>query len=314
MHRKDISRWKHHHQFVDESAAAERNTRRVIALTATMMVVEIAAGVRFNSMALLADGWHMSTHVAAFMITAWAYSLARRHANDPRFSFGTGKIGVLGAFASAIVLAGVAFMMAVESIHRFLEPVTIRFDHAIIVACIGLVVNVVSAFLLKDHHHHHDHGHSHGTHDHHHDVNLKAAYTHVIADAMTSVLAIGALFGGKYFGWNWLDPVMGIVGGGVIAWWAYGLVRETVVILVDKEPDQSDLNGEIHKAIESLPDTSICDIHIWQVGVNKFAAIIALVTHDPKSPEWYKNLLKEHEELVHVTIEIHQCTDQSCIA
>ncbi|MBA4147910.1 MAG: CDF family Co(II)/Ni(II) efflux transporter DmeF [Verrucomicrobia bacterium] len=309
MHIPDISRWKHHHNFVGDFSTAERNTKRVIALTATMMVVEIAAGIKFNSMALLADGWHMSTHVAAFMITAWAYSLARRHANNARFSFGTGKIGVLGAFTSAIVLAGVALMMGVESVHRFLEPAPIRFNEAILVACVGLAVNVVSAFILKDHHHH---GHSHEGHNHahtHQDVNLKAAYIHVIADAFTSVLAIGALFGGKFFGWNWLDPAMGIVGGIVIACWAYGLVRQTVVILLDQEPEHSDLNEEIYKAIEGVPDTKISDLHIWQVGVNKFAAIISVVTHEPKSPDWYKQLLREHEELVHVTVEVHHCDD-----
>jgi len=204
-------------------------------------------------------------------------------------------------------------MMAVESVHRFFDPTAIQFNHAILVAFIGFGVNVASAFLLKDHHHHHGHSHGATDHDHshaqghHHDVNLKAAYIHVIADAFTSVLAIVALFGGKLFGWNWLDPVMGLVGAGVIGWWVFGLVHETVVILLDKEPEHSDLNVEIHKAIEGDADTKITDLHIWQVGVNKFAAIISLVTHHPKSPDWYKQLLREHEELVHVTVEVHQC-------
>ncbi len=304
----DISRWKHHHNFVGDFSAAERNTRRVIALTAVMMVVEIATGIKYNSMALLADGWHMSTHVGAFAITVWAYSQARRHASNARFSFGTGKIGVLAAFASAIVLAGIALLMVAESVQRFFDPSPIHFNQAIVVACIGLLVNVASAFLLKDHPHDHGHVHSHEHHQehgHHHDVNLKAAYLHVVADALTSVLAIGALFGGKYLGWNWLDPVMGMVGGGVIAWWAYGLIRQTVTVLLDQEPEHSDLNEEIHKALEENPGTKITDLHIWQIGVNKFAAIIALVSDEPRSPEWYKKLLREHEELVHVTVEVH---------
>jgi cation diffusion facilitator family transporter len=318
MHRHDISRWQHDHNFTGEFSRAERNTRRVIALTAAMMIIEIVTGIKFNSMALLADGWHMSTHVAAFLIAAAAYALARKHANNRRYSFGTGKMGVLGAFASAIILGGIAVMMAGESLQRFFSPMEIHFNEAILVACIGFLVNVISAFLLRDHHHHHhgqghDHGHHHGHEhhhhggDHHHDVNLKAAYLHVIADALTSVFAIIALLGGKMGGWVWLDPVMGIVGSVVISWWAYGLVRDTIVILLDKEPEHSDLNEEIHKALENDGDTAITDLHIWQIGVNKYAAIVALVAHQPQSPEEYKTLLKEHEELVHVTVEVHQC-------
>ena len=291
------------HDFCGEFAAAEKNTRRVLALTAVMMVVEIIGGQALHSMALFADGLHMGTHVAAFLIAVAAYAFCRRHASNRRYSFGTGKVAVLGAYTSAIILGAIALVMAGESVHRFLHPLPIQFNEAIAVACVGLVVNIVSALLLKDHPHHEDH-HSHA---HHHDLNLKAAYIHVLADAVTSLLAVAALTGGKFLGWTWLDPVMGIVGGGVIAQWAYGLVRDTHVILLDREPDSSDLNAEIRRSIESDGDTAIADLHIWQVGVNKFSAIISVVAHQPLSPAAYKALLKEHAELVHITVEVQRC-------
>lgn len=310
MHRENISQWTHEHDFMGDFATAEKNTRRVLMLTAIMMVVEIIGGLKLHSMALFADGWHMGTHVAAFLITVSAYALARRHAANRRYSFGTGKISVLGAFTSAIVLGGIGLFMAGESVLRLLHPVPIQFNDAIVVACAGLVVNVVSALLLNRGHHNHGEtaqpGHAHG-HGHHHDLNLKSAYLHVLADAATSTLAIIALTGGKYFGWTWLDPIMGIVGSCVIAQWAWSLVRDTNVILLDCEPVASDLNSEIHKAVESDGDTMIADLHIWQIGVNKFAAIISLVTHEPKPPEFYKQALKQHEELVHVTVEVNAC-------
>lgn len=309
MHTTDLSRWTHPHDFCAEFGAAEKNTRRVLILTLVMMVVEIIGGLKLHSMALFADGCHMGTHVAAFFITVGAYAFARRHARDTRYSFGTGKVSVLGGYTSAIVLGGIALFMAGESVNRLLNPLPIHFNEAIVVACVGLAVNIISALLLKDHHHHggeHEHGHDH-SHGHHHDLNLKAAYIHVLADAVTSVLAIVALTGGKLFGWSWLDPIMGIVGSGVIAQWAYGLIRDTNVILLDKEPESSDLNQEIHKAIESDGDTRITDLHIWQIGVHKFSAIISIVTHQPKPPGAYKDLLKEHEELVHVTVEVQKC-------
>lgn len=313
MHTSNIARWKHEHDFCGRFDKAEKNTRRVLALTAVMMVVEIVGGIKLHSMALFADGWHMGTHVAAFVITVGAYAFARRHSKNVQYSFGTGKVAVLGAYTSAIVLGGIALFMAVESVNRLIHPLPIHFNEAILVACVGLAVNVTSALLLKDYHEElghshggHDHAHGHG-HSHAHDLNLKAAYIHVIADAVTSVLAITALFGGKLFGWTWLDPIMGLVGSGVITQWAYGLVRDTNVILLDKEPQQSDLNSEIRKSIECDSDTVITDLHIWQVGVKKFAAIISLVAHNPKSPDDYKAPLKEHEELVHVTVEVHKC-------
>jgi cation diffusion facilitator family transporter len=314
MHTTDISRWKHSHDFNADFSAAEKNTRRVLVLTAAMMVAEIIFGLKFHSMALFADGLHMGTHVTAFLITVLAYFFARRHASDARFSFGTGKFGVLGAFTSAIVLGGVGLVMAGESIGRLIHPLPIQFNQAIVVACLGLTVNVVSAWILKDqHHHHHHHDEEHG-HHHHHDLNLRSAYLHVIADAFTSLLAIMALVSGKLFGWYWMDAIMGIVGSLVIGQWAYSLVRQTMVILLDKEPAESDLNYEIRKAIENDSDTVIADLHIWQVGMNKFAAIISLVAHEPKSPEFYKKLLQQHEELAHVTIEINRCDSEYALA
>ena len=317
MHQRDLSRWKHSHQFCEDTAAAERRTRIVIGITAAMMVVEIGAGLTFKSMALLADGWHMSTHVAAFLITAAAYHFSRRHAQDWRYSFGTGKMGVLGGFASAVLLAVIALFMAGESVHRFFEPQQIRFNQAIGVAVIGLAVNLVCALLLRDghhHHHHHHHGHAHQPHEHEHgegqktgDLNLRSAYIHVLADALTSVTAIVALMSGKYFGWNWLDPVMGIVGSVVVGVWAYGLVRDTSSILLDRTPEECDLPEEIARAIEADGDTRISDLHVWQVASGKYAAIVSIVAHEPRSIEEYRAMLSEHEELVHLNIEVRKC-------
>ncbi|HEY5891984.1 MAG TPA: CDF family Co(II)/Ni(II) efflux transporter DmeF [Chthoniobacterales bacterium] len=311
MHRTDSSAWRHSHDYAADTTTAEHRTRIVISITAAMMVVEIVAGIAFNSMALLADGWHMSTHVAAFLITALAYYFSRRHATDPRFSFGTGKMGVLGGFASAVILAIIALLMAGESAHRVFDPRPIQFNEAIVIACIGLLVNLTCALLLKDHHHHHGHGHghSHDDHHHHHDLNRHAAYLHVLADALTSVTAIVALLAGKFFGWSWLDPVIGIAGSIVVAVWAYGLIRNTSGILLDRTPETSDLPDEIRRAVENDGDSIITDLHIWQVGAGQFAAIVSIVAHQPKSVEAYRELFHEHEELVHVTIEVQQCQD-----
>jgi cation diffusion facilitator family transporter len=310
MQGTDLQRWQHAHDYATDSSVAERRTRIVIGITATMMVVEIAAGVAFGSMALLADGWHMSTHVAAFLITALAYHFSRRHRADPRYSFGTGKMGVLGSFASAIVLAGVALLMAGESVHRFFAPQAIQFNQAIGVAVIGLVVNLVCAGLLQGQAHHH-HGEGHG-HDHghgHHDLNLRAAYVHVLADALTSVTAIVALTTGKFLGWTWLDPVMGIVGSLVVAVWAYGLIRLSSGILLDRTPESSDLPEEIRRAVESDGDALISDLHVWQVAAGKFAAIVCIVAHDPKPLDVYRAMFREHEELVHVAVEARRGGD-----
>jgi len=307
MHTTDISTWKHEHNFMEDTSSAEKRTHKVIVLTAIMMVVEITAGTIFHSMALFADGWHMSTHVAAFVLTALAYSFGRRHARDAQFTFGTGKIGVLGGFTSAVILSGIALLMAAESIHRLITPLPIHFKEAIIIASVGLVVNLVSAWILKDDpHHHHGHGHEHG-HDHsHQDLNMRAAYMHVLADALTSVLAITALTLGSLFGWVWLDPAMGLVGMLVIISWAYMLLRDTSSILLDRIPANTDLPVVIREGIED-GDAKITDLHIWQVGVGKFAAIVSVVAHHPKTPEEYRAALKIHEELVHVTVEVQKC-------
>lgn len=305
MHRTDHSQFRKAHDFVPDFSHAERRTRIVIGITAAMMVVEIAFGLMSHSMALLADGWHMSTHVIAFLITAVAYYLARRHAANARFSFGTGKIGVLGGFTSAVVLAIVAFLMAGESVRRLFTPLTIHFNEAIAIACLGLLVNLGCAVLLGDHDQK-----SGGGSAHHRDLNLRAAYFHVLADAFTSVLAILALAGGKFLGWAWLDPVVGIVGSGVVFSWAYSLLRDTSGILLDRTPPSSDLPDQIRRVVESDGDSLVTDLHVWQVGIGKFAAMISVVAHQPKSSDSYRELLRERDELVHVTIETQHCREE----
>jgi cation diffusion facilitator family transporter len=313
MHQTDTSRWDHDHAFNPGNPLGERGTRRVVLLTAIMMVVEIVAGWLTNSMALLADGWHMGTHVAALGIAAFAYWYARRHANDPRFAFGTWKVSVLGGFASAIVLVIVALYVIYESIARLVQPLAIEYNEAIIVAAVGLVVNLLSAWLLQGHHHHgeeehehhHEHEHDHN-HSHHHDLNLRAAYLHVLADALTSVLAIIALFGAKLLGWTFLDPVVGMVGACVIVSWALGLLRQTSRVLLDREMD-APVVAEIREVIESDDDAVIVDLHVWRVGPGRFACIVGLATANPEPPEHYKERLRIHEELVHITVEVHHC-------
>ncbi|HWX19380.1 MAG TPA: CDF family Co(II)/Ni(II) efflux transporter DmeF, partial [Candidatus Binatia bacterium] len=239
-----------------------------------------------------------------------AYFFARRHASDASFSFGTGKFGVLGAFTSAIVLGGVGLVMAGESIGRLIRPLPIQFNQAIVVACLGLAVNVASALILKDDSHGHHHDHHHDGLEQSHDLNLRSAYLHVIADGVTSLLAIAALLSGKLFGWYWMDALMGLVGSGVIGQWAYSLLRQTTVILLDRIPAGSDLPVVIREGVENDGDSLIADLHIWQVAVNKFAAIIRVVAHHPKAPEEYRQALKIHEELVHVTVETQTCPEQ----
>jgi cation diffusion facilitator family transporter len=304
-------RWTHQHVFNSGNPAAERGTRAVMWITAVMMVVEIIAGWWFNSMALLADGWHMSSHAFAIGLSAYAYSAARRYAQDPRFAFGTWKIEILGGFASAIFLLGVAAMMVISSVERLFSPQPIHYQEAIIVAVIGLLVNVVCAVILgksQGGHHHHEHaGHDH--HHHHHDLNLKSAYLHVIADAATSVLAIVALAGGLAYGWSWLDPAMGIVGAALVASWAKGLLSDTGKVLLDREMDHPVVD-EIREVIElpGHPDaTRIVDLHVWRVGAEAYACAISLVTHsETLTPDEVRDLLGQHEEIVHTTIEIHR--------
>ncbi len=316
MQQANHPQWRHTHDYTIDTSMAERRTHIVMGITATMMIVEIGAGIMFGSMALLADGWHMSTHVAAFCITALAYYFSRQHRDDVRFCFGTGKMGILGSFASAIVLVVVALLMAGESVHRFFAPQPIQFKQAIGVAVVGLVINLTCTWLLKgdDSHHHHEHGHGHDLGNSHesgsHDLNLRAAYVHVLADALTSVTAIVALTFGKYLGWYWLDPLMGIVGSVVVSIWAYGLIRDSSGILLDRTPESSDLPNEIRRAVENDGSSFISDLHVWQVSAGKFAAIVSIVGCNPKPTEIYHEMFREHAELVHVTIEIWSCTEE----
>ncbi|MCS0494242.1 CDF family Co(II)/Ni(II) efflux transporter DmeF [Ancylobacter sp. MQZ15Z-1] len=336
----------HAHNFLGERHGRhERRTWIVIAITASVMVIEIAAGSLFGSMALLADGWHMSTHAAAMLITAFAYRYAARHADDPRFSFGTGKVGDLAAFASAIVLGLVALLIGWESALRLGHPIAIDFNEAIAVAVFGLVVNLVCAWLLRDDHDHlhgHSHGHGHGhsnehahahdeheheddhghDHDHDHphphasrsaraeqkestrDNNLRAAYLHVMTDALTSVFAILALLGGSLYGLVWLDPVIGVVGAVVIARWSFGLLRDTSGVLLDVTAPQRGLTRAIRSTLEH-PGVTVTDLHVWQVGPGHHAAVVALRASEPEAPAAYKDSLAHIEGLSHVTIEVN---------
>ncbi len=308
MHSKSMDEWQHSHDFISQHADGEKRTFQVLILTAVTMVIEIIAGSHYGSMALLADGWHMATHVAAFLITLFAYRYARINRDNPAFAFGTGKVSVLGGFASAISLGVVALMMISESLQRLFNPSVISFNEAIFVAVLGLIVNIISAFLLMDHHHHHEDGHDHDHEHHHHDHNLKAAYYHVLADAFTSILAIVALLCGKYFNWTWMDPIMGIVGAIIISRWAYGLIRQTAPILLDESIDQ-DYQKSICKAIEDDGENKVFDCHIWKVGPGHYAIILAIVTHNPKEPSYYRDLLTDYKKLSHITIEVNRCND-----
>ena len=322
MHTENLSNWIHNHVFDTGNDVAERSTKVVMWITAITMVVEIAAGWWYNSMALLADGWHMSSHAVAIGLSALAYATARRYAHDPRFAFGTWKVEILGGFASAIFLLGVAVMMLVGSIERIFSPQPIHYQEAIVVAVLGLAVNIACALLLGKAHHH-DHGHSHahdhdhGNHHHgqHHDLNLKSAYLHVIADAATSVLAIVALFGGWIYGWSWLDPVMGIVGAVLVVIWAKGLIADTGKVLLDREMDHPVVD-EIREVVEtSADDSRITDLHVWRVGKNVYSCAMTVVTHDlTLTPEALRERLSVHEEIVHSTIEIHHCPHEPAVA
>ena len=306
-HRMHPEAGAHDHVFLgDNHARNERRTWFVIALTATMMVAEIAAGTVFGSMALVADGWHMSTHAAAMLIAALAYLYARKNARNPRFTFGTGKFGDLAAFASAVVLALIALLIGWESFLRLANPVPISFPQAIAVAVVGLAVNLVCAWLLRADPSHHGHHHRDGHDEHHahgHDNNLRAAYLHVLADALTSVLAIAALLAGSVYGWLWLDPAMGIVGAVVIARWSWGLVRDAGAVLLDYVPSDEDLPEEIRSVIEIEGDL-ITDLHVWQLGPGHHGAIVSLVSEHPKAPSSYREKLSHIHDLSHVTVEV----------
>jgi len=310
MHTRDLSPWTHEHVFDEGSHAAERGTRAVMWITAVMMVIEIIAGWWFNSMALLADGWHMSSHAVAIGLSAFAYAAARRYARDPRFAFGTWKIEVLAGFSSAIFLLGVAAMMVFASVERIFSPQPIHYQDAIVVAAVGLIVNVVCAMILGHaHDHDHDHGHHHHhDHEHHHDLNLKSAYLHVLADALTSLLAIFALLGAKYLGFIWADPLMGIVGALLVARWSLGLLHTTSVVLLDRQAPEK-IRNSIRTAIERDRDNSVTDLHVWAVGPNIYSAIVSVVTHEPLAPSHYKSLVPSNLGIVHLAVEVHRCTD-----
>jgi cation diffusion facilitator family transporter len=306
MHSHSLDQWTHNHSFLGpRHARNERRTWFVVALTVVMMVGEIAAGTLFGSMALLADGWHMATHAAALGIAALAYLFARRQAGNAHFSFGTGKFGDLAAFASAIILGIVAIQIGFESFERLVNPVSISYREAIFVAVLGLAVNLVSAWLLREEHddHHHGHGHAH-THD-HRDNNLRAAYVHVVADAATSVLAIAALVTAMYLNWTWADPVVGIIGAVVIGSWAIGLVRASGAVLLDVSTDRN-METVIRDRIETRGD-KVTDLHLWQVGPGHRAAVISLISDDPLPPSDYKRRLSGLHGLSHVTVEVEIC-------
>lgn len=298
----------HPHVFNEGNPLAEKNTRRAVIFTAIMMVIEIAGGWAFNSMALLADGWHMSSHVLALGLSLFAYAAARRYATDARFAFGTWKMEVLAGYTSALALIGIALLMLYESVIRLVTPAPIHYTQAIAIAILGLLVNLVCAWLLKDSHGH-DHGHGH---DHHHvhgehqDLNLRSAYIHVITDAATSVLAIVALIGGMLWGASWLDPVMGIVGGILVAIWAVGLIKQTGRVLLDAQMDDPVVQEVRDVIAESPIEAKICDLHVWKVGKGKYACIVSIATTGDASPEDFKQQLSVHEELVHITVEINR--------
>lgn len=311
---QELNKWTHDHVFgQQQQRAGENRTIIIVILTAAMMVVEIAAGLIYGSMALLADGLHMASHATALGVAVFAYMLSRRLAADRRFAFGVGKINSLAGFASAVMLMGFALVMAIESTDRLINPRAISFDQALIVAVLGLVVNGVSAWVLMStpHEHRHDHGHDHdhGHPDHGHDHNLRAAYLHVLADALTSLLAIVALLAGKYLGAHWLDPAMGIVGAALVARWSYGLIRDTARVLLDRQAEDDHL-AVLRESIEGDSTDRITDLHLWTIGHGIFAAEIAIVSDHPKSPENYKSMIPLQLEIVHATVEVHQRGDR----
>ena len=298
-------KWRHDHAFgQDRTRVGERRTFIVIAVTAVTMVVEIVSGIAFGSMALLADGLHMASHALALGITAAAYVYARRHAHDERYSFGTGKVNALGGFVSALFLALFVLVMAAESVNRLFNPVDIAFNQAIAVAVLGLVVNAASLFILGGHHDRGGHSHSHG----HADHNLRAAYLHVMADALTSVLAIVALLCAKYFGWNWMDPIMGIVGAVLVARWSWGLLRDTSHVLLDRRAPAR-IRDAIRAAIEDHDASRVADLHVWSIGPNIYVAVITIVADEPQEPDHYKAMLPDDLGVVHTTVEVFRSSN-----
>lgn len=320
MHTRSLEPWQHAHLFgQDRHRGGERRVLIVAGLTAVMMVAEIVGGIAFGSMALLADGLHMGSHFAALGIAYVAYVYARRHANDRSFSFGTGKVNALAGYSSALLLVILSLVMAWESLERLFNPIPIAFGDALFVAVIGLVVNGVSAVMLGRHDHddhahghHHDHADEHGhsarhsdAHGHEHDHNLRGAYLHVVADALTSILAILALLGGKTFGWVWLDALIGILGAALVSWWAYGLIRRTGAVLLDREIDPR-IATLVKSSIET-DDARLADLHLWSIGTEGYAAALSVVSEAPLTAEAYKRRIPHDARIVHATIEVHRC-------
>jgi len=305
MHTQSLAPWQHEHAFLGKKHHEhERRTWAVVLLATVMMIAEIAGGLLFGSMALVADGLHMSTHVAALSIAAIAYSIARTHMANERFSFGTGKLGELAAFASAIILAMVALLIGYESVARLVNPVEIRFGEAIPIAVLGLGVNLISAWLLHDHDHPHEEE-DHVEHDqgHHADHNFRAAYFHVLADAFTSLLAISALVAGLYLGWVWLDPAVGLVGTAVIAAWAWNLIKSSGAL--DTVPSRE--RAELVRQRLEVGDDRVADLHVWRLGPGHLGIMAVVVSHNPLSPDHYKARLSGIDGLSHVNIEVHSC-------
>jgi cation diffusion facilitator family transporter len=320
MQNDGLARWRHEHSFgQDRRRPGESRTQLVIAITATMMVVEIAAGVLFGSMALLADGLHMASHAVALGINAYAYAYARRHAHDASYSFGTGKVNTLGGFTGAVLLAAFALLMVTESVQRLVSPIPIAFDQAIWVAVLGLLVNGASMLILghrhgheqgheadrdDEHHDHDDHAHEHAHAGAGHDHNLVSAYLHVLADALTSLLAIVALLAAKYFGLGWMDPFMGLVGAALVARWSFGLLKTTGAVLLDRSAPEA-ARAALRAAIERVDGNRVVDLHAWCIGPNLYAAELTIVTPQPRAPEHYKALLPQRLNIVHATVEVH---------
>jgi cation diffusion facilitator family transporter len=306
MQENRLTQCRHVHGFgQDRITSGERRTWIVIGLTAAMMAIEIAAGLAYGSMALLADGLHMGSHATALGIAAFAYFYARRHALDRRFSFGTGKVNALGGFTGALLLAGFALLMASESIERIAYPVEIALNSAILVAVIGLVVNGVCALILGHNGHSHEYHHAHERHHPRTDYNLRSAYLHVVADALTSLLAIFALLAAKYLGLNWMDPLMGIVGAALIIRWSWSLLRDAGGVLLDRQASD-DICVAVRSAVEGEGDARVSDLHVWAIGPNLYAAIISIVAQDPESADHYKRLIARDHALAHVTVEVHR--------
>ena len=306
MHNENLNLWQHSHTFGQElKRPGELRTLIVIGITGAMMVIELVAGVLFGSMALLADGLHMASHAAALSINAFAYVYARRHARNTEYSFGTGKVNALGGFSGAVLLAVFALLMAWESFSRLINPVEIIFNQAILVAVVGLSINGISVFILGVNEHHGREEHHRHKHTHHDDHNLKSAYLHVMADALTSVLAIVALLAAKYFGFIWMDPAMGVVGAILVARWSVALLRSSGSVLLDRQGPQS-IRQRISESIEGDDNSRVADLHLWSIGPNIYAAVVTVVAHDPATPDEYKARIPKNLGLAHISIEIHQ--------